>query len=103
MLKANDPTVGGQPARKRFLKEALYLRLPSRLRPALYFSYRYFLGLGFLDGKPGFFFHFLQAFWYRTLVEAKVLETEQMARSRGLSAVEMLERDGVIDKPGQAE
>ncbi len=25
--------------------------------------------MGFLDGKQGFIFHFLQAFWYRLLVD----------------------------------
>ena len=32
---------------------------------ALYFGYRYFLRLGFLDGRPGLIFHFLQGFWFR--------------------------------------
>ena len=30
--------------------------------------------LGFLDGKSGFIYHFLQGLWYRFLVNAKVNE-----------------------------
>jgi hypothetical protein len=35
---------------------------------------RYTIGLGFLDGKEGLIFHFLQGFWYRFLVDAKIYE-----------------------------
>jgi hypothetical protein len=38
---------------------------------------RYFVLLGFLDGKPGFVFHFMQGFWYRLIVDAKLEEVEQ--------------------------
>jgi len=30
--------------------------------------------LGFLDGKEGFLYAFLQAYWYRILVDAKIYE-----------------------------
>ncbi|WP_405565515.1 glycosyltransferase family 2 protein [Polaribacter sp. Asnod6-C07] len=59
--------------RKRFLKLA-YLKFPLFVRPFIYFSYRYFLKLGFLDGKSGFVWHILQGFWYRFLVDAKIYE-----------------------------
>ncbi|MEW6214981.1 MAG: glycosyltransferase family 2 protein, partial [Nitrospirota bacterium] len=39
-----------------------------------YFFYRYFLRLGFLDGKEGFIFHFLQAFWFRLIVDIRLEE-----------------------------
>ena len=35
---------------------------------------RYFLRLGFLDGKEGLVFHFLQGFWYRFLVDSVLYE-----------------------------
>ncbi len=38
------------------------------------FFYRYFLRLGFLDGKEGFIFFVLQTFWFRFLIDAKVYE-----------------------------
>lgn len=63
-----------QAAVRRFLKEHVYLRIPSGLRAIAYYLYRYFFRLGFLDGQAGFYYHFLQAFWYRTLVDAKQQE-----------------------------
>jgi glycosyltransferase involved in cell wall biosynthesis len=65
---------GYQPERKRWLKQNVYGNLPLFVRPTLYFIYRYFFLLGFLDGKEGLIFHFLQGFWYRFLVDAKVYE-----------------------------
>lgn len=93
----------GQAARKRFLKEQVYARLPTMMRASFYFFYRYILGRGFLDGKAGFFFHFLQAFWYRTLVEAKLYELEMRATEAGLTPYQLLTREGVFvaDLPGQ--
>eukprot|EP01035_Chromulina_nebulosa_P019691 gene19691-25611_t len=61
-------------ARKRFIKDKLYLSLPFGVRPLLYFFYRYFLQLGFLDGREGLIYHTLQGFWYRFLVDSKVEE-----------------------------
>jgi glycosyltransferase involved in cell wall biosynthesis len=49
-----------------------WLRLPLFVRPVLYVLYRYFLRLGFLDGKGGFAYHFLQGFWLRTVVDWKI-------------------------------
>lgn len=51
-----------------------YYRLPPFCRACAYFCYRHFLCLGFLDGKEGLIFHFLHAFWYRFLVDAKIYE-----------------------------
>jgi glycosyltransferase involved in cell wall biosynthesis len=61
----------------RFLKEKLYNKLPIQISAFLYFLYRYFIRLGFLDGIEGLIYHFLQGFWYRFLVGAKVLEFER--------------------------
>jgi glycosyltransferase involved in cell wall biosynthesis len=77
-LKAIDDP---QAKRKRLLKENVYARLPIGLRAGLYFFYRYFLKLGVLDGGKGFIWHFMQGFWYRLLVDIKVMEIE--ARSGG--------------------
>ena len=69
---------GSQEQRKRFLKER-YASLPLFTRPLLYFLYRYIARLGFLDGRRGFVWHFLQGLWYRTLVDAKLLEVQRNA------------------------
>lgn len=64
----------GQPEKAKKLRDGLYYRLPMFLRAKLFFWYRYYLRLGFLDGTPGYIFAFLQAYWYRTLVDAKIYE-----------------------------
>jgi glycosyltransferase involved in cell wall biosynthesis len=68
---------GTQAARRRFLKRNLYVRLPRFLRAVLYWFLRYFILLGFLDGKAGFVFHLLQGLWYRLVVDAKLYELER--------------------------
>jgi glycosyltransferase involved in cell wall biosynthesis len=92
----SDEKLSGPAARKRWVKEYLYSRIPITLRAGFYFFYRYVLGRGFLDGKEGFFFHFLQAFWYRTLVEAKLFEIETNASATGDTALEWLEHKGLL-------
>jgi glycosyltransferase involved in cell wall biosynthesis len=62
---------------KRFLKEKFYNKLPFWIGPLSYFIYRYVFQLGFLDGRPGIIYHFLQGFWYRFLVGAKVVEFDE--------------------------
>lgn len=66
-----------QAALKRWVKEKVYNRLPFWLGPFMYFSYRMTVQLGFLDGREGLIYHFLQGFWYRFLVGARVLELER--------------------------
>lgn len=61
---------------KRCLKQNLYMKLPYFVRPLLYFCYRYFIQLGFLDGSRGIAYHFMQGWWYRVLVDSKCLEVE---------------------------
>ena len=74
-LRKHENESGKWPiAGKRWLKDNFYYRLPLFCRACLYFGYRYFIRLGFLDGKEGLIFHFLQGFWYRFLVDAKIYE-----------------------------
>lgn len=63
-----------QASQRRWIKKNFYRRSPLFLRAFLYFLMRYTIGLGFLDGKEGLIFHFLQGFWYRFLVDAKIYE-----------------------------
>ncbi|MEO1291843.1 MAG: glycosyltransferase family 2 protein [Pseudomonadota bacterium] len=70
---------------KRWLKEQVYNRLPTGLRSLSYFLYRYILRLGFLDGQAGYYFHLLQGYWYRSLVDAKVREILARAERQGLA------------------
>jgi hypothetical protein len=76
---ANSSQIGsgalhGQARRRRWFKMNVYGSSPLFLRAFAYFIYRYVFRLGFLDGKEGFIFHFLQGLWYRFLVDAKLYE-----------------------------
>lgn len=62
---------------KRYAKNFGYYRLPRFLRAHLYFLYRYYFRFGFLDGTEGKIYTFLQAYWYRFLVDAKMYECEK--------------------------
>lgn len=59
---------------KRFIKFKIYYKLPLGTRAHLYYLYRYYFKFGFLDGKEGKIFAFMQAYWYRFLVDAKIFE-----------------------------
>ena len=68
--------------RRRWQRQSIYNRLPLFLRAFLYFGYRYVLRLGFLDGRRGLVFHFLQGFWYRFQVDAFILEQGMRSREQ---------------------
>lgn len=68
------PRLFGTPDERVLWLKRLYYRLPLFVRPALYFLYRYFFRLGILDGANGFLFHFLQAFWFRLIVDVRLRE-----------------------------
>lgn len=72
---AND-AIGAHSAQKRANK-LKYIKLPLFWRAFAFFCYRYLLRGGFLDGKEGFLWHFLQGFWYRALADAKVYEIKK--------------------------
>ena len=71
--KATPQLFGTPDERVLWLKDRYY-RMPLFVRPALYFIYRYVFLLGILDGKNGFVFHFLQAFWFRWVVDIRLEE-----------------------------
>jgi hypothetical protein len=71
--------------KKRWIKEHLYAKLPLGMRSFSYFFYRYILLAGFLDGSVGTQFHFLQAFWYRFLVDIKFAEAERYMKVNAVS------------------
>jgi len=67
----------GREVEKKRTQKARYARMPLFWRAFGYFVYRYIINLGFLDGKEGFLWDFLQGWWYRTLVDAKVYEIKK--------------------------
>ena len=69
--------ITGNPDQRVAAYKRLWSKMPLLLRPFFYFGYRYFLRLGFLDGWQGFIFHFMQAFWFRLLVDIKLMELQK--------------------------
>jgi glycosyltransferase involved in cell wall biosynthesis len=63
----------GAQAKAKHQKKGIYNKLPLFWRSFAYFFYRYILKGGFLDGKEGFLFAFIQGWWYRTMVDANIL------------------------------
>jgi glycosyltransferase involved in cell wall biosynthesis len=75
------PSLFGNPDQRALALKRLWRELPLFVRPFLYFGYRYFLRLGFLDGKQGAIFHFMQAFWFRLLVDINLDEMRRQGRA----------------------
>lgn len=60
------------------MKKHKYARQPLFGRSFAYFCYRYFFKGACFDGKIGFIWTFLQGWWYRTLVDAKIFEIKKV-------------------------
>lgn len=75
------------------MKKHKYARQPLFWRSFAYFCYRYFLKGACLDGKIGFIWTFLQGWWYRTLVDAKVLEIKLQCGTDREKIKALLRRD----------
>jgi hypothetical protein len=67
----------GQPLFAALISAGDVARSPLFFRAFIYWLLRYTIGLGFLDGIEGLIFHFLQGFWYRFLVDAKIYEIQK--------------------------
>ena len=76
------PVKNGNPMERHRYKRMKYYQSPIFWRSIFYFIYRYFFRLGFLDGKQGLIFHFLQGFWFRFLVDAKIFEEEYLKKGK---------------------
>lgn len=68
-------------AQAKRMKKHWYVQQPLFVRSFVYFCYRYFFKLGFMEGKEGFLWHFFQGWWYRTLVDAKIFEIKKICGS----------------------
>lgn len=91
---SSDESLGKQ-AETKHKKKGGYNKLPLFWRSFAYFLYRYILKGGFLDGKEGFLFAFIQGWWFRTMVDAKILEVKKWMKANGYSLVN-LSTDGKV-------
>ena len=66
---------------KTRFKMKVYYKLPLGFRSWVYYLYRYYICLGFLDGKEGKIFAVLGTYWYRFLIDAKIYEHEKLGEN----------------------
>jgi glycosyltransferase involved in cell wall biosynthesis len=71
------PAMFGNPDERAEWQKQTWTGLPRFIRAPAYFIWRYFFLLGFLDGKQGFAFHFLHAFWFRLVTDMKIDEQRE--------------------------
>ena len=65
---------------KLLIRNRIWGKLPLFVRPVLYFGFRYFFQLGFLDGRKGFAYVVMHALWYPMLIDAKLLEKRDVEK-----------------------
>lgn len=75
------------------IKFKIYYRFPMFLRALVFFIYKYFLRLGFLGGWQGFIWCFLQTFWYRILVDVKILEIRNIMKKNNFTFKEAIKKE----------
>ena len=78
----SESAAGSDAVQAQSRKRGLYYSLPSFLRPLAYFTLRYLVLGGFLDGRAGFYYSFLQAYWYRSLVEINIREKRDQSKGK---------------------
>ena len=91
---ALQPRLLGNPDERLIWFKDLWYGLPLYVRPVLYFSYRYFLRLGFADGWNGFVFHAFHAFWFRLLVDVHIADYRSRLKQNVISLQDLLEVAG---------
>ena len=74
MYNTQSDMIGGNIHQKK--KRGIYYKMPLFFRAKIYYWYRYYCQMGFLDGKEGKIFIYLQAYWFRFLVDAKIFENK---------------------------
>ena len=77
----NSKKLNKHSKKKSFFKK-IYYKFPTGLRSTLLYFYRYYIRLGFLDGRIGKYYAFLQAKWYRYLVDIKIFEEKNHSKSK---------------------
>ena len=80
-LNESFKLTGTQAERKSWIRYKIWNRMPLMIRPFIYFFYRYFLRLGFLDGSKGFIFHFMHGLVYFLLIDIFCLEMKMKSKN----------------------
>lgn len=89
----SDNSAFSKQSKEKRKKKESYSKQPLFWRSFAYFIYRYFLRGGWRDGKEGFIFTFIQGWWYRTLVDAKIFEIKNKCGNNPQKIKELLETE----------
>jgi glycosyltransferase involved in cell wall biosynthesis len=92
--------LGSHDERIAWLKSRWYT-MPLNVRPFLYFAYRYVYKRGFLDGANGFVYHFLQAFWFRLLVDIKMADIYREIERGDYTLDDLAREHGHVFEPSE--
>lgn len=76
-----DTKISKEAKKRKIIRNSIYYRLPKYFRAKLYFWFRYYIQLGFLDGEAGRVYAFLQAYFYRFIIDAKISEREMSRKN----------------------
>lgn len=79
-----QPRFWGAPYERTAWLKRLWWNIPRYVRPFLYFIQRFVFKFGFLDGRTGWIFHFMQAFWFRIVVDIKIDELLKKEADAGI-------------------
>jgi glycosyltransferase involved in cell wall biosynthesis len=74
------PSLLGDPDQRMIWLKNRWYGMPTHWRAFAFFLYRYFFCLGFLGGSNGLIYYFLQALWFRLLVDLKMSEYRSLLR-----------------------
>lgn len=76
-VQSLKPNLLGSPDERKAWLKHLWWKLPLGIRPYLYYYFRMLFQLGILDNKTGRRFHYLQALWFRKLVDRKIMKLKR--------------------------
>lgn len=68
---------GTQAERKLWIRYKIWNQMPVYIRPFVYYVYRYFFRLGFLDGRTGFIFHLYHGLIYLLIIDSIYIEMKK--------------------------
>jgi len=77
---------------KRWIKEKVYAKLPSEIRVKGYYLFRYIFLFGFLDQINGSRFHYLQAYWYRSLADQNLKDLKKYIQNNNESPTNAIKK-----------
>lgn len=80
-LDDEDSNISRTAKIRKSIRNNVYYKLPKYFRARLYYLFIYYVRLGFLDGEAGKVYAFIQAYFFRFIVDAKIYERKIVRRN----------------------